>query len=245
MLAEERRVARQVQADEDDWMLDQADIDDEGYDTAPDGPDGGNVSDDGEEEYDDDNNRLDTRQYYEDVRDDVMHQLANMEKSMLKQMPPPVQERVNEFRADRDAREREQQRNRDSSHRNDAPQWSRDRNSANNNPGRLQEGKRVAFAPGGFAQGACIKHQHGVCPHADNPHLCKWSHDPDVCDADADVVAQVAATRKAARQKTRKPADKAAVVANIGANNRQPTEQRQSSEVHRNSHSKADNDKEE
>ena len=245
MLAEERRVARQVQADEDDWMLDQADNEDDGYDTAPDGPDGENVSDDGEEEYDDEDNRLDTRPYYEDARDDVMHRLANMEKSVLKQMPPPVQERVNEFRADRDAREREQQRNRDSSYRNDAPQWQRDRNSANNNPGRLQDGKRVAFAPGGFAKGACIRHQRGACEHADNPHLCKWSHDPDVCDADADVVAQVAATRKAARQKTRKPADKAAVVANIGANNRQPTEQKQSSEVHRNSHSKADNDKEE
>ena len=150
-----------------------------------------------------------------------------MDSTLLRKMPTSVQERVNEFRVDRDTREREQ-RNRDAN-RNDAPLWQKDRNSANNNPGRLQEGKRVAFAGGAFAKGACLRHQRNMCQHADNPQNCQWSHDPDVCFADADIVTAVAASRRAAAQKTRKPAEKVAVVAKMGANNRQTTEQKQSS----------------
>ena len=209
--------------------------DDDGYETAASGSDVQDFrrEDEEDEEYDDGDGvvdqepQRDTRMFYEDVKMDVMQHLSNMDSTLLRKMPTSVQERVNEFRVDRDTREREQ-RNRDAN-RNDAPLWQKDRNSANNNPGRLQEGKRVAFAGGAFAKGACLRHQRNMCQHADNPQNCQWSHDPDVCFADADIVTAVAASRRAAAQKTRKPAEKVAVVAKMGANNRQTTEQKQSS----------------
>jgi hypothetical protein len=262
ILAQMRNVVddRRALAQEDQWLaeedarlLDDLEQDeDAGYESAKE------YADDGDVRYRDDEDQWrhdvedaigraqdtgqdtrDTREYYADVKQDVLQQLCNMEPSLLRKLPQPLQERVSEFRADRSERE---------AHRNDSTYSQRDRNSANNNPGRLYEADRrkVGFASGGaYANRVCLKHQRGQCPHANNPQDCMWSHDPDVCSADADTVARVAAERALLAKKTRKPTtEKAAVAATIGANNRQQMEQKQSSALPRHSSSSDDTQEE-
>jgi hypothetical protein len=103
--------------------------------------------------------------------------------------------------------------------------------------------KKVAFASSSPYGGACQQHMMEICPFADNPSKCRWSHDPDVCSAAADKVTAIEQRRKAAS----KPAAKAVLkVAAMSAKNyRQQTEQQQSSGLPRHSSSSDDTTEEE
>ena len=196
----------------------EVDRDDDGYHTAPSGPD---------ESRSYENEEL--RHGVHDPERWVTEDLARLNAVASQGSQFAVREHTNDYR---------DQRNTRGEQRNDSQLFQGQRNSANNNPGKLYEQKKVAFA-----QGVCIKHQHNKCPFASNPADCRWSHDADACAEDAKEVAAVSAAREAERKS--KPGTKAATVAAIGANTRQQMEQQQSSGLPQRASSSEDDQQEE
>ena len=185
------------------------------------------------------------REYKDEALDEVMGALSNITVGEAATLPASVRDRLNTWQSDRN-----NQRS-GNEHRHDGAQWQDRRNSSTNNPGKVTEypAKKVAFANTSPYGGACQMHLAEVCPFADNPSRCRWSHDPVVCSAAADKVTAIEQRRKAAiaaEKAGRKPGTRASAVAAMGTDyNRQQMEQQQSSGTQRRSSSSDDEPREE
>ena len=135
---------------------------------------------------------------------DVLPILATLPIEVMSKLPLPVRQRVESFRSETMNRASD----RDNSHRNDSPQWQSQRNSDRSNPGRLVETQKKVTFGNAAPKGACTAHLKGQCTKGDS---CYWSHDWDVCEAEAERIAENRKSQRALRAKSMTAASISAV----------------------------------
>jgi hypothetical protein len=144
----------------------------------------------------------DEEEHEDPHRLDLLAILADMPLQQTRTFPAPVRDRIETFRSNVLERDR---------NRNEAPQWQPPRTSRDNNPGKLSEPPRKVSFGNGAPKGACNQHLKGTCPK--DASSCFWSHDWDVCVAEAEKIAENMAKLRALRAQ-------GAVVAAASTNNR-------------------------
>ena len=144
----------------------------------------------------------DEEEHEDPHRLDLLAILADMPLQQTRTFPAPVRDRIETFRSNVLERDR---------NRNEAPQWQPPRTSRDNNPGKLSEPPRKVSFGNGAPKGACNQHLKGTCPK--DGSSCFWSHDWDVCVAEAEKIAENMAKLRALRAQ-------GAVVAAASTNNR-------------------------